>query len=127
MAFQIAQGYDNVAELTDVIPQPRHSGLLYPRVIVAADGSKYYDGQPHAEWRWDYLTKAAYETLKTQFGLSEATPSVPVTVRLLLNDFATFASFNATAYLPDMGQQIEQVRGKFLDIVLVLRQLEAIT
>ncbi len=126
MPFQIAPGNDNEAGLTDVQPQPRHSGLLYPRVIVAADGSKYYDGQPYAEWRWDYLTKTAYEVLLDQMGLSEAMPSAPVTVRLLLNDFTTFANFNATACLPDMGQQIEQVRGKFLNIVLVLRQLEAL-
>ncbi|GIV82095.1 MAG: hypothetical protein KatS3mg051_1449 [Anaerolineae bacterium] len=127
MAFQVAQGHDNVAGLVDVVVEPRHSGILYPRVIIAASGQKYYDGQPYAEWRWDYLRKATYQDLLTQLGLSDAVISAPVTVRLLKNDFTTWANYNATAFLPDMGTQIEYRLGKFLNIVVVLRGLQEIT
>lgn len=126
MTFQVAQGHDNTAGLTDLPLEPRFSGILHPRVVIAASGQKYYDGQPYAELRWDFMRKSTYETLLTLFGLSDTTLSAPVTVRLLKNDFITWANYNAIALLPDMGRQIEHERGKFLNIVIVLRALQEI-
>lgn len=126
MAYQVAKGYNNTAGLAAMVVEPRSSGILYPRIVMAASGQKFYDGWPYVELRWDFLRKSTYTSLLAQFGLSEATPSVPVTVRLLKNDFTTWANYNALALMPDMGQSVEYERGKFLNIMISLRALQEI-
>lgn len=124
--FQVAIGFNNVLGLTDLSIEPRFSGIKYPAVIFSVSGKKYRDGQPFAELRWDYLRKADWGTILSLFGLSDSNPSSEVTVRILKNDFQTWGNFNAIAVIPEFEDGIVHERGKFLDVVIVLRNLQEI-
>jgi hypothetical protein len=125
--FQAAAGYNNVAGLTTIKPQPRCPGLLYPRVVYAANGSRYRDGAPYTEFRWDYLKLAEYTAILTLLGLSSGVIYAPVTVRLPNYNFTSWSNYNATAYLPEIERDVEYRLGVYANIVLVFRELEPIT
>jgi hypothetical protein len=124
--FQAAAGHNNTAGLTTIRPQPRCPGLLYPRIVYAADGSRYRDGTPYTEFRWDYLKPSEYAAILTLLGLSSETIYAPVTVRLIDYGFVDWSNYNATAYLPEMEQNLEYRLGVYTNVVLVFRELELI-
>lgn len=121
--YQVAQGHDNVAGLTDVTPQPASPGLLYPREIVAADGTVYEDGAAYTRWAFEPLISAAqYSALLSQFGLTSAR-SAQVTVRTVTDAArTTWDTYNATIVRPADAQYR---RGFWRDVVFVIKGLEA--
>jgi len=131
MAFQLALGHNNAAGLADLVtlpvsPGPPYTpGLKYARTIIPSSQKKYRDGL-YTEWRFSFLTKAQRAAFETQAGLSEAVPWSEVTINTLTNDYTTFDTYNAIIWRPDPEDSYTMDRGKLLDVVYRLVQLEAL-
>lgn len=97
--YQIVDGFGNVGTLATVTPQPRSSGIQYPRTVYAPAGT-YPDGSAYTLWIYDVLTRAQFNTLRTQFGLSDTILFNDVTIKTLAND-NTWKTYNARIeYIP---------------------------
>lgn len=125
MTAQSALGFDNGDSLVDITPQPHMSGLIY-RTVYSAGSAVYRDGAPITRWSWGFLRPAEWEAIKTALGLSESVKSAENTINTLTNDFDTYDSFNATAILPEPDTDYRYEGGRFLDVVITFRGLEAI-
>jgi len=98
MAYQVADGKGNAAGLIDVDPQPASPyGVRYPELRFGADGSATLHGSAFIDLVWSSLTRTQYNSLLTQFGLSQTIAHNAVTVSVLDND-NTFTTYNGDAY-----------------------------
>lgn len=101
MPHQFAAGQNQAGSLANVTPQPKQGALRHARRVFAANGRSYPDGGLLGEWTFTVTTRAEFDALNTQFGVSEETTSALCTLRLLTNDFATFANYNGVIHYPD--------------------------
>ena len=56
---------------TDVDPSPASPGGLQMTIMDACDGSLTQQGGRYQAWRYTQLSRAQYNSLRTQFGLSD--------------------------------------------------------
>jgi hypothetical protein len=122
--YRIADGHNNAAGLADVTPQPASTGLLYPRRVVALDGTVYDDGAPYVVWRYtDAIPPDVYSSLLTQLGLASAIYNL-VTVRTVSNAArTTWANYNATIVRPS---DPKFRMGKDRDVEFLIKMLVAL-
>ncbi len=124
--YQIADGHDNAAGLTEL-------AVLDPPLFAAyADGvlSEWHDfearewagdrslvpvGRVWAAWRFFRLTRDEMQYLRENFGAQ-------VTIRTLDKGANAFATFNATLVLPDQGWDADE----WIDVRLEFRDLAEI-
>lgn len=94
--YQIADGHDNEASFAVMTPQPAgRSGQRYPELVFYGNGQADFEGGLFMELSWDTMTRAQYNTLRTQLGISDTVASNDVTVKIRQND-NTFDDWNAT-------------------------------
>lgn len=127
MPFCAVTGYDNVAGLNTLDPQPRSAGITYGDVRYAANGSVDRHGYALTAWHYDYMTPAWFAAVKTLLGLSDTQKSAEVTIQTLKNDFSTFANYNANAVLPEIGDGYDYQGGKYLNVVWRFIKIEVVT
>lgn len=120
MTYQIASGYDNVAGLTQLDPQPRCPGINSGRTIVSVDGMIYEDGYGNADLIYTVLTKDEYDSLLTQMGLTSV-KSAQVTVSLPQNQDRNFSNYNAIITKPD-----PQYKDFWKDVIFRLTRIEGV-
>lgn len=97
--YQLVDGFNNVGTLITVTPQPRSTGIQYPRTVYAPAGT-YVDGSAYTIWIYDVLTRTQFNTLRTAFGLSDTVVFNDVTIKTLAND-NVWRTFNARIeYIP---------------------------
>lgn len=125
MAYQVATGYNNVAGYADIVVQPRVAGLKAGRRTISGGGLLYEDGYQNTSLEYGFLTKAQYTALLAQFGLTSAT-SAKISITLPLNDGRAFDDFNAIIDRPDLPDNGEFVRTRYVDIRFPVRRIEAI-
>jgi hypothetical protein len=123
-AIQAATGHDNAGALAEFVLEPRCVGLQWPEIRYATDGTKLRHGSAFAKLIWDYLTPTWFAAVLTQLGLSESVLSANVTVSLPHR--GVFANYNAIAHLPETDTEYQPERGKYLNIVITLTELEAL-
>ena len=127
MPFAGASGWNNVAGLNTVDPQPYSPGINYAEVRYAANGSVERHGDALTEWRYGYMTRAWFAAMKTTLGLSETNKSNNVTIQTLTNaEFDTYENKNAIAILPEPGDGYEFTGGKYLNVVWRFIKLEVV-
>lgn len=95
MPYRIADGHDNEAAFADMTPQPASEAIRAPELVFYGNGQAEFEGTPYVDLLWSGLSRAQYNTLRTQLGVSDTVASNDVTVRLRLND-DTFGNYNAT-------------------------------
>lgn len=95
MAYQIADGHDQEASFADITPQPASEAVRSPELVYYGNGQAEFVGTPYVDLLWSGLSRAQYNTLRTQLGISDTVASNDVTVRILLNS-DSFGNYNAT-------------------------------
>ncbi len=135
MAIQVATGYNNTAGLTNLVPEPRLTGILRGRWLVRGDGLGRADGKMRCELIWDFALAASSSTywddfvfnnILSQFGLSASTPSVPITIALPGNILRTNINYNGIANLPDLPSEGTWDRRKLLNLRIPITGLVTI-
>lgn len=123
--YKIAEGYNiALASLTLINPQPTTRGVQYTERAVNLDGT-FTQAGPYCEMLWSAVgTEADYLTLLTQFGLNDSISNA-VTV-YLRNERLQYTRYNATATLPALGQDGSWSQYFLRDLVILLRDLEAL-
>ena len=126
MACRAAADFDTDLDgESDLSPQPRPSGIQFPRRNPAADGSFYRDGAEFTVWTFDYMTHTHFSTFNTTLGLSDTTPNVEVSIRTLTNDFDTYDDYNALVSMPEPEEDYQHDRDTYLNVRYTFRRLEA--
>lgn len=125
MSYQFASGHDNTAGLADIVLQPASPKMMGSDRFITSDGGAVLQGARYAELVYTALDQDGYNSLRTQFGLTDTVTSVEATLRLYQND-GTFANFNAILD----HDPVEHVKGRrftlLSDVVFVVRELEAL-
>lgn len=121
MTYRIADGHDEEANFADVTPQPRSPGIL------ATERRYSLNRTPHEQalytiWIYNSLTDAEYNSLLTQFGLSDANLSNDVTIRTT-NNARSFVNKNATILLPEQGVDARREMAFWKDVSFYLTDL----
>jgi len=98
-AYQLVDGFNNTGTLVTVDPQPRSTGIQYPRVVYAPAGT-YADGSAYTLWIYESLTRTQFNTLRTAFGLSDTALFNDVTIKTLGNDNAWVVKNARIEYIP---------------------------
>lgn len=93
--YRIADGHDQEASFADIAPQPASEAVRAPEIVYYGNGTAEFAGAPFADLLWSGLSRAQYNALRTQLGVSDTVASNDVTVRLRLNN-DTFGNYNAT-------------------------------
>ena len=123
MTYKIAAAHDNAAGLTTVTPQPACEGIQYPRMIRAASGKVYPDGQAYCEWRYGpELDETVYNSLLTQFGLTSVWFAEVTVATVSSADRVTFSNYNGRIIRP----QVQYSKGFYRNVVFLVSELEAI-
>lgn len=97
MTYQVADGHNNAGSMADVTPQPATPGAIeYPQIRYPGSGDAVFHGEAYIDLVWTSLERDQYNTLMTQFGLSQTVASNQVTVAIRQDD-DTFGNYNGTA------------------------------
>lgn len=122
--YQVAPGWNNAGELAAIVPQGASpDAIQYPELRYAADGSASFHGYMFMDLVWSSLERAQYNSLMTQFGLSQTTASARVTVTIREDD-DSFANYNATAI---HVKAAKRARPFWKQLTIRLRNLEALS
>lgn len=93
--YRIADGHDQEANFADIAPQPASEAVRMPELVYYGNGQAEFVGLPFLDLAWSGLSRAQYNALRTQLGISDTVASNDVTVKLRLNS-DTFDDYNAT-------------------------------
>ena len=94
--YKVVDGWNNAGTLAVVTPQPASpGGVRYPDVRYSGAG-RAFQGFPFVDLVWTSLERDQYNTILTQYGLSQTVASNDVTAAVRDNNDA-FSNYNATA------------------------------
>lgn len=110
----------NVESLTIPVNPPRGTFVEYTREYDKADGQVGGDGYPAAVWHFDILTQAQVTQLRTFCSGKSAL----VYIKTRRYD-GTFVKYSAIMIWPSDQMKKRVAGGKYLDLEIEFRQLEA--
>jgi hypothetical protein len=96
--YQVAIGWDEIGNLTDIVPQPaRVDPLQHGQINFTAHGLTYPNGYINGKLSWNAgLERSDYTSIMTQFGLSLNQTSELVTIRFI-DDYENVVYANCVA------------------------------
>lgn len=135
MAIQVATGYNNTAGLTNLVPEPRLTGILRGRWLVRGDGLGRADGKMRCELIWDFALAASsstywddfvFNTILSQLGLSSSVVSAAITIALPNNITRVNVNYNGIANLSDLPAEGTWDRRRLLNLRIPITGLTTI-
>lgn len=126
-AYQVYLGWDEESNLATILPQPATPGGVGVDAVWNCEQGANAQGYLRTALTWrgrgdGAITRAQYNAILTQFGLSNSVLTTDVTVRIRAND-NSFENWNATAtYLPGSARR-NMAFWDDLDITLILLEL----
>lgn len=117
--YKVVDGWNNAGAMVVVTPQPASpGGVRYPDVRYSGAGRAFH-GFPFVDLVWTSLERDQYNTIMTQFGLSQTVASNDVTAAIRNND-DTFSNYNAVAsYALDADRGLAFWRNLIIRVELI--------
>ena len=121
MTYRIADGVDQEANFADVAPQPRCPGILATRRMYSLNRTVYEDGL-YTYWEYETLDDTTWNSLLSQFGISDSTKTNQVTIRTAGNA-RTFVNKNGTIVYPEIGVDATRIRSFWKNVRFYIVEL----
>jgi hypothetical protein len=102
MSYKVADGYNNIAGLTELNPQGRSDGVMPGRFTQGGDGHYYEDGFPTMDVEYATLTESQLDGLLTRLGLTGGVRSHEVTIEAPRNHDRQVSNWNAIVLYPQL-------------------------
>ncbi|RMG78735.1 MAG: hypothetical protein D6712_20915 [Chloroflexi bacterium] len=123
IVYQVALGHNNVANLQDIVRQPRLLRLEYATVRTTGAGKRIADGALSGILEFNYLSTEDLSNILSQFGfIFGSSMSSEVTVRIP-NQLRIANNYNAIAWYPDEAYYEMKI---WRDIRIRLTHIEAL-